>query len=228
MGGGRGRPFSLMTEIITVNQHHEVLPAWERCAVTCGRSPQVLTLDFHTDVLDCRKRGIELPETAATAVKLLHHDEHFDWALRKNIISRAVIIALSPCPVPPDHPMLEVRRNVSLPDMDTMLNDAENFRPLAETVLDDSFLAPLLTGDFPAGPYILDIDCDCVMCRKALSPRNSGIIRRLAQNAQLITLSAENDWVRILKLPGEEISGDFIAAELALLLGYPENAVHQK
>lgn len=207
-----------MPEVITVNLHHEVLTAWENARNTCGEPLQVLSLDFHTDVLNCLRREIELPENAAEAVKVLHHDEHFDWALRKNIISQAVIIALSPCAVPPEHPMLTVRRSESLPDMETMLNDAENFRPAAEMVLDDRFLEPLTSDGFPRRPYILDIDCDYILCGKALFPEESAVIRRLAAGAALITLSEENDWVKILKLPGEKLSGSFIAAKLAEIL----------
>lgn len=207
-----------MPEIITVNLHHEVLTAWEKCTASCGKPPQVLSLDFHTDVLDCRSRGMKLPENCAEAVKLLHHDEHFDWALRKNIISKAVIIALSPCAVPPVHPALEVRRSEFLPDMQEMLNDAGKFRPAAASVLDDTFLAPLLSDGFPDEPYILDIDCDCILCKEALAPRNPSLIRKLAAKAELITLSKENDWVKILKLAGENISGDFIADNISELL----------
>jgi hypothetical protein len=141
--------------------------------------------------------------------------------LRKNIISRAVIIALSPCAVLPEHPMLEVRRSEMLPDMDIMLNDAEKFHPAAEMVLDDRFIKPLLSDGFPVDPYILDIDCDCILCQKALAPQHSGTIRKLARNARLITLSRENDWVKILKLPGEKISGDSVANGLSGLFQFP-------
>lgn len=210
-----------MTEIVIVGQHHEAVTAWEKISGSCGQIPQVLSLDFHTDVLDCRRRGICLPENAAEAVKILRHDEHFDWALRQNIISRAVIIALSPCPVPPEHPMLEVRRSGSLPEVAVMLNEPEKFRPLAEKVLDDEFLSPLLSDGFPSAPYILDIDCDVILCERALLPRRAEIISRLAENAVLITLSREDDWVKILKLPGEKISGSSIAAALAGILRTP-------
>ena len=179
-----------------------------------GIAPAVLSLDFHTDVLYCARRGIAFPENAAQAVEVLHHDEHFDWALRADIISQAVIIALSHCSVMPEHPRLEVRNSDLVPDMDTMLNEPEIFRSTAEKVLSDSFLIPLLADDFPPQPYILDIDCDYLLCAKALDIGKNSFIDRLAANAQLITLCREDDWVKILKLPNENISGDMLSSAL--------------
>ena len=203
-----------MKKIITVDLHHEVLVPWEICRQITGGPLSVLSLDFHTDVLNCARRGIILPGDAAEAVQVLHHDEHFDWALRKNIISQAKIISLSPCAVQPEHANLTVCRSESLPDMDEMLNGGNRFRPLAEMVLSDTFLAPLLADGFPSQPYILDIDCDFILCEKALFPEKNSLLLHLAENAELITLSRENDWVRILKLAGENISGTQIAAAL--------------
>ena len=203
-----------MKKIAVFDLHHEVLAAWERFSRESGAIPEVLTLDFHTDVLNCAGRGIGSPADAAAAVEVLHHDEHFDWALRKKIISKAVILSLSPCSVAPEHPELEVRRREMLPEMDVMLNDPENFRPLADMVLDDRFLAPLLADGFPHGSFILDIDCDFFLTEKSLEPEHHEVIDSLAQRAGLITFSRENDWVKILKLPGEKITGEIIAARL--------------
>ena len=204
-----------MPETVIVDLHHEVLPFWEKCRDRLGRLPQVLSLDFHTDVLNAQRRGIECGGDVCEAVKLLHHDEHFDWALRSGVICRAVILALSPCAVLPEHPALEVRRSELLPDMDVMLNRPEKFRSAAEMVLDDRCLSPLLRDGCPQEPYILDIDCDYIMCGKALEPEYGGVFAGLAANAELVTLSRENDWVRILKLPGEKISGSYIAERVA-------------
>jgi hypothetical protein len=203
-----------MKDIRCFDLHHQVLEAWEECRVKNGIAPAVLSLDFHTDVLNCARRGVVFPENAAQAVEVLHHDEHFDWALRADIISQAVIIALSSCSVMPEHTRLEVRNSDLVPDMDTMLNEPEIFRSTAEKVLSDSFLIPLLADDFPPQPYILDIDCDYLLCAKALDIEKNSFIDRLAANAQLITLCRENDWVKILKLPNENISGDMLCSAL--------------
>ena len=211
---GLGKVFS-MKKIFTADLHHQVLVAWECCRRTVGAALPVLSLDFHTDVLNCARRGVEFPAEALRAVEVLHHDEHFDWALRVGIISRAVIIALSPCAVPPEHPALEVRRSELLPEMDVMLNDSAAFRPAAEMVLDDRFLEPLLADGFPQGRYILDIDCDYILCRKALTPERDSLLRRLINGAETVTFSREDDWIKILKLPGENICGSDIVAALS-------------
>ena len=207
-----------MEKIFVADLHHEVLPAWEKCREISGIPLNLLSLDFHTDVLNAARREIALPVDAAEAVKFLHHDEHFDWALRAGIISRAVIIALSPCAVLPEHPALEVRRSSLLPDMDDMLNNSELFRPVAEMVLDDRFLEPLLQDGFPDKPFILDIDCDCILCRRALHPEQSSVLRRLMQQAEVITFSREDDWIKILKLPGEKFDSDDIIDGLTAFL----------
>lgn len=191
-----------------------MLEAWEECTLKKGAAPQVLSLDFHTDVLNFLRRNAAYPVDAKEAVKVLHHDEHFDWALRSGVISRAVIIALSPCAVAPEHPALEVRHSEILPEMEVILNEPEKFRPTAEMVLDDRFLEPLLSDGFPNGEYILDIDCDYLLCSKALEPEKSQLIDRLAENAQLITLCRESEWVKILKLPGENITGESLGKAL--------------
>ena len=207
-----------MDKCVTVSLHHQVLEAWEEFHKSCTVAPQVLSLDFHTDTLDCRRRNISLPGSAAEAVKVLHHDEHFDWALRSRIISQAVIVALSPCAVPPEHPDLKVINHPDTPDMQTLLNFPENSRPFLQSVLSDRFLAPLLPENFPETPYILDIDCDFILCADALKSSDLSLLRTLACHAGLITLSEENDWVKILKLPGEELTGSSIAESLSKLL----------
>ena len=203
-----------MPEIIIVDQHHEAVTAWEKISGSCGQIPQVLSLDFHTDVLDCRRRGICLPENAAEAVKILRHDEHFDWALRGGAAAEVRIISLSPCAVEPEHEKMQVIRHPGLPDMETMLNAPEQFRPLAAAVLSDGFLAPLVGDKLPEPGFILDVDCDYFLCREALFPEHRRIFDTLVKRAGLVTISRENDWVRLLKLPGENIDGTTLAQTL--------------
>ncbi len=209
-------------KVCSVALHHEVLTAWAAYRKSSSRPPEVLTLDFHTDVLCSARRGIPVPRPGAwqdeksvvQAVSLLHHDEHFDWALHSGMIARAVIISLSPCSVPPEHPALEVRYSEELPDVMTLLNEPESSRPFAAAVLTDGFLQKQLAGNFPEPGFILDIDCDYFLCREALHPAQHTIFDRLLGSAGLITLSRENDWVKILQLPGEKLSGEEISGIL--------------
>lgn len=206
--------FILKKKIFEVSLHHEVLPGWEEWSRHAGHGLPVICLDFHNDVLDCRRRGIELPGNAAEAVEKLHHDEHFDWALRRGVLSESLIISWSECTVAPAHPALQVRHAQQMPEMSVMLNEPEKFRPVAEMVLEDRFLMQLLPEGIPSGDYILDIDCDCIMCEAALHPENGSFIDALAEHALGISLSHEDDWVKILRLPGENITGRSVAGEL--------------
>ena len=214
-----------MKKIHIADLHHEVLPHWAELRRTLDEAPEVLCLDFHTDVIRCRRAGIAPHEKAyrdenliRKAVQNLRHDEHFDWALRSNIISKAVIISLAECAVPPEHPLLEVRRNKVVPDMDKMLNSPEEFAPVAQSVLSDGFLNELLSDGFPHKKYILDIDCDYILSRAALEHPELTVFKRLIGNAQLVTISKECDWVKILHLKGENITGDFIAETLEKMI----------
>ena len=201
-------------KVVTVALHHEVLTAWAEYRLTLDHSPQVWSLDFHTDVLCARRRGIALPETAAQAVNELHHDEHFDWALRAGVISRGVIGALAPCSVLPEHPGLTVLRHPGLPELDRMLNADSDFSALAATVLEDDFLCAVFGETLPPAGYILDIDCDYFMCEAALHPQKDRFWHALIARAGLITLSCENEWVKLLRLRGETLTGTAAAAEL--------------
>ena len=203
-------------KVVTVELHHEVLTAWAEYRRTLDCAPVVWSVDFHTDVLDASRRepAVSLCRDAVQAVKLLHHDEHFDWALRAGIVSQAVIGALSPCAFSPAHPALTVRRHRELPDLDAMLNGAAQFRTTASQVLSDSFLTAVFGETLPPPGFILDIDCDYIMCEAALHPAENAYWHTLIRRAGLVTLSCENDWVKILRLPGEKISGTAVAAEL--------------
>ncbi len=209
-------------KVFTAALHHEVLTAWAEYRRQLARAPEVVTLDFHTDVLCSARRGVALPPpgawqdagAVALAVSQLRHDEHFDWALHCGMISKAVIVSVSPCAVKPEHPALQVVHDPALPDMMTMLNAPEKFMPFASAVLSDGFLKKQLPAGVPAPGFILDIDCDYILCRKALHPAEHSFFDKLICNAGLITLSREDDWVKILQLPGEKLTGGETAAFL--------------
>ena len=211
-------------KISVVDFHHEVLTAWSELRRKVASPPAVWTLDYHTDTMPCFRGAMPPPlpgawedeNAVAEAVRVLRHDEHFDWALRAGIISEAFIGICGDDNQVTAHEAMHVCRPADFPGSDVILNSPERFRPQAEKMLESSFLAAL----FPRLPdeneiYILDIDCDYILCRQALCPNDDRLIRRLIQNAALITLSRENDWVKILKLPGESISGTEIASIIA-------------
>ena len=214
----------MIPEIAIVEEHHHVITHWSNLRRTLNTPPAVWTLDYHTDTMPCFRGTRPTPSpdawkdplAAAEAVQLLRHDEHFDWALRAGIISEAHIGICGDNTDIIAHPGIFVCRPEDFPSSEVILNSPELFRPQAESVLESSFLSalfPILPA--PGEPYILDIDCDYILCRKALYPHDDKIITSLIQNAALITLSTENDWVKILKLPSESITGSEIASLLA-------------
>ena len=216
--------------IATVALHHEALTHWAAYRRTCADAPELLTLDFHTDVLSCLRRGVPAPPhgvwrdeaAVAAAVKQLRHDEQIDWALRGVLISRAVAAALSPASVPPEHPALTVRRFPGMPDPERILNDPEGFRDLAERVLTDEMLSSVLPAGGMASGFVLDIDCDLILCRRALEPAAHAVLDDLFRRAGLVSISREVDWVRLLKLPDETLDGGTVAA---ILERYGEHVV---
>ena len=207
-------------KIHIVDQHHQVLNSWAELRRELPEPPSVWSLDYHTDTLPAFRgeqpppsaEDFRQPEKVEAAVAALRHDEHFDWALRAGIIKE---IHLGICGAETDiiaHPAMSVRRPEGFPEPEIILNSPDDARTALENFLSDASLREM----FPRLPatgekYILDIDCDCILCCKALFPENSAIWQSLLKNAALITLSRENDWVKILKLPGETITGNEIA-----------------
>ena len=205
---------------ITVADHHQVLEPWAELRRQLSQPPAVLCLDYHTDILSCHTRDIPLPadgawrdrETVSRAIAGLRHDEHFDWALRSGTISKAVIVSLTAPATTPAHPAIEVRHAAALPEPEVILNQPESFRATADRLLHDSFLQPLTADiDMDREPWILDIDCDFFLTAAATDFSADSRFAALARQAALVTLSQETVWVRLLRLPGETITGESLA-----------------
>lgn len=206
---------TVFREPCIVSLHHHVLLPWAELRRALAAAPQVITLDFHTDTLSAVPRGITAKtgawqdaETVQDAVEQLHHDEHFDWALRTGLISRADIIAISPQVGEYSHPAMQVHPLAPELTPESVLQTPENIRHAADHALD---LLPEIPLD---APYILDVDCDFFLTAQACRIQPDSRFAEWVQNAAMITLSRENDWVKLLRLPGENISGEAIARSL--------------
>ncbi len=213
-----------MKPVAIVEQHHHVIEYWCALRKKYPAPLPVWTLDYHTDTMPCFRGKLPAPAPdiwkdplgATEAVKLLRHDEHFDWALRAGIISKAYIGICGDNTDIIAHPDISVYRPKDFPSSEVILNQPELFRPQAESVLESHFLSALFPRlPAPGETYILDIDCDYILCRQALFPKDNSVITQLIKNAALLTLSTENDWVKILKLPAETITGTEIAQIIA-------------
>lgn len=92
------------------------------------------------------------------------------------------------------------------PEEQTILNPPEGLRPLADAVLTDAFLERQLAHlpwDWRKKPFILDVDLDYFLTRRAAHPVDSSVFRALIECAIGITISLEPEWVRLLAFPGE-------------------------
>lgn len=178
--------------------HHHVLFSWQNMREKC---PAVISFDHHTDILPAFFRYSEkngYPADAgrdiASDISRLQHDEHFSYALNYNIISQAFIISHTAATTKAQQ-NLHVLYDGDFTEDEPLNSDA--FRAYSDIALEDSFLErflPLL----PQENYILDIDCDYFKTAKALEPDHCTIFRKLVRNASCITVSREEDWVRLL------------------------------
>ena len=214
-------------EIVIVENHHQVLPAWAQTRRNSSAPLPVWTLDYHTDTMPCFRGNFpppqdgdwQNPDLVADAVANLRHDEHFDWALRAGILSEAHIGICGENTDIIAHPAITVSRPENYPSADIILNSPEEFRPQAEKFLESDTLCHLFPRlPLPDESYIFDIDCDCILCEKSLHPGDGTLLSQLLKRSVLITISLERDWVRLLKLPGEKLTSQEIAEKLLLFL----------
>lgn len=211
----RGTPLAL------VEQHHHVLLPWARHVRRTGQSCHAVTLDHHTDVLPAFSRSgtkgnfdFSSDEAVCSALSLLRHDEHIDWALRAGILHSARILShenFTECA----HPAMSVSRDVLWPEPQEILNGSEQAVKAAEQVLETNCLRRQLPA--LADPLILDIDLDNFLCERALHPQDPSFFLALAERAELITVSLERDWVRCLRFRGETITADSLFEDLLRL-----------
>ncbi len=217
------------TEIFEL--HHHALAAWCRYRRKCPAAPALLTIDHHTDNVTAlhhwangnehrRKERLAAfdfrnDDVVETAIRDLRHDEQLDLAIECGVISSGAILAHAKSEEsaqPGISSGIEVATARDWPPLLTLLNDDDLFRSFADSVLEDAYLAPLLAeiGFIPEeNPgFILDLDFDAFLTRRALKPVHRDTLARLLRAAGLITISLERDWQRILRL-----DRDFTAEE---------------
>ena len=221
---------SLHTEIFEL--HHHAFAAWCRYRRNRAAAPALLTIDHHTDNVTAfhhwatgnesrRKERVAAfdfrnDDDVETAIRDLRHDEQLDLAIECGVISSGAILAHArPAEVHLSSGIssgIEVAAARDWPPLLTLLNDGDVFRPFADSVLEDAYLAPLLAeiGFIPEeNPgFILDLDFDAFLTRRALKPVHRDTLTRLLHAAGLITISFEREWQRILRL-----DRDFTAEE---------------
>ena len=210
-------------EIAAVDLHHQVLIPWaqRRREHPEGPAPAVLCLDHHLDVVRAFRdagRSVGMgcwkdPAAVRQAVGELRHDEHFDWAVRSGLVEK-VVIASHTRFTPPANEHLIVRCDSLWPDENDFFQNMEQYRFLADSVLESAYLERQFGSLDEYGSFILDIDCDYFLTARALQVQDDGYFCEMVRKACQITLSLESDWVRILRLPGEILDAETVKTQL--------------
>ena len=203
--------FAASKAVLTAEHHHVLIP-WSRLARKTGRRYHVISLDHHTDILPSFQRSeqkgdfdFSTEEAVLRNLALLHHDEHFDWALRAGILESALIVSEENF-TQPAHPAMRISCDPVWPDPQSVLNGTPEAFRAAEQVLESDYLSRQI-GTIPH-PLILDLDLDYFLCEKALHPRDDSFFRDLIAEAELITCSLETEWQKILRLPEEKLDSE--------------------
>ena len=214
-----------MKKFFIVENHHEVLPFWAAYRRTHEEAPAVLTIDHHTDVVRAFRDETRLvpqkawcdENTVQQAVSELKHDEHFDWAIQCGAI-REAYIASHTCATTPANDALHICCDPAWPDENVFFQAPETYRELADSVLESDYLFRQFGEIGRYGKFIFDIDCDYILTEKALSPADGSYLKMLLDRAEIVTISLERDWVRLLKFRGENITAEQIAEKITGLI----------
>lgn len=209
--------------LFSVDLHHQVLIPWAEWKQQDPEPfpPAVLSLDHHLDVVRAF-RDDTVPveagswrdlQTVSRAVEKLKHDEHFDWAVQSGLVQKVVIASHTRFTEPANENLI-VRCDPLWPDENIFFQNMGSFRSLADSVLESSYLERQFGSLDQYGCFILDIDCDYFLTAASLHPEDAEYFSEMVKKAVLITVSLESDWVRILRLPGENITGNSIKNEL--------------
>ena len=214
-----------MAKLFITDYHHGVLPFWAAYQRENFVPLTILTVDHHTDVVRAfrdENRNIapgswRNADVVRAAVDELKHDEHFDWAVRCGLIESA-FIASHTCATPPANEHLHICCDPAWPDENEFFREPERYRALADSVFETDYLFRQFGEIGKYGKFIFDIDCDYILTEKALFPRDPEFLKMLLAKAEIITMSLEKDWVRLLKFRGENITADIIAETISKML----------
>ncbi len=209
-----------MANFFIVENHHEVLIPWAAFRQKLSKAPRLITFDHHTDTsspfrhhlrsltgadfLQEQKKlldGINYqdPESLRKSLACLAHDEHIVTALKKDILSSALVIAHNAQDT--DVKTYQQHKiacySVGRDPTSSTATRGECDQVLESTLLEDALghfediLKEVGEESLFAQPYILDIDMDVFNTRKSLNPHNAGVFKRLIQDAGFITVALE-------------------------------------
>ena len=139
-------------------------------------------------------------------MKILRHDEHFDYALKCGIIQDALLLTHEDFSI--DHD-----RRLRIIHEDPEEHSIEALRSYYGKALESNYLKHLFDLAGVPGmkkPFILDIDLDYFKTAHSVAPEDSAVFDSLIRNASAITISRETDWVRLLNMDFDRtLNSDF-------------------
>ena len=163
--------------------------------------------------------------TIEAAMETLGNDEHVVAAIGADIISSAFVIAHNAADTDQD---IYLEHKIICRGVDEH-QSAGRTRPQPDNVLEADFLAERLRDfddilkalDEPLlrdAPFILDIDLDYFNTLRAVRPDTPDLIRRLAQEAVLLTVATEPEFVTYCAVE-PNVTWTRLLADLKTLLG---------
>lgn len=240
-------------QIFIEEEHHHVLQHWIEYNRQTSSSPLVITLDYHTDTKPafhryaCRELGnnnskiIEFRENTLENTNLenfdfidnLQNDEHIDFAIRKNIVSKVYIRSFQgrydgrqdSCNEKIYHINSHCYSGCSktVHDDDCNLIYCNRCIESEELIRQFTYISEINEDGFIRDNYILDIDLDFFRTIKSIDPDDASTFYRLIRGASIITIATEPLYVNEVKFD-KEINSEYL---LKRLLEHIEQATSQ-
>lgn len=171
--------------------------------------------------------NFEKPSTVEDAISKLNNDEHIVAAIKSNIISSACVIAHNA--ICTDLKTF-LEHKIVCHSVDEIPLEDGSLRPDYSIVLESSFLEKALAAfdlilaqaqesSLQSEPYILDIDLDYFNTSQSVAPENADRFKALAENAGLITIATEPEYVKSCSVE-QGLTSEYLLEKLMQLLRY--------
>lgn len=214
--------------LLTFDHHMDTRSAF------CRHSHKVAGLEWKklSDEL-IADTDINKPSSISAALEKLCNDEHIDFSLQTGMISEAVVFSLLSAGICRDYgnskiyyidPCCTSKCDKSSHDeecqiqvYDKVIEDEELLFKLNQI---NKFIPDFFMENRINKKFILDIDLDCFHTKKAINPVDMCVFNYLINNAEIITIATEGDYVELEK-KDNDINEKYL---LEKLLMHIENA----
>ncbi|NEU05275.1 UPF0489 family protein [Clostridium senegalense] len=172
--------------------------------------------------------------TIASSLDKLCNDEHIDFALQTGLISDAVVFSLLSAGICRDYANNKIYYidpcctskckkgshddKCQIDVYDNVIEDEELLFKLNQI---NNFIPGFFISNEINKKFILDIDLDCFHTKKAINAVDMSIFNYLVNNAEIITIATEGDYVELEK-KDNDINEHYL---LEKLLVHIENAI---